>query len=148
MIVSKPQTNTIVSFSFFLLITLVVLTMNIFALVRVPAPAWYNYLMVILLAPIGLFVFYKIFVRYKIIRLGNNRLELSYPMLRRHSEFPLQEIVAWKENVVKTGKNSVFKQLEIFLPDKQRISFGDKEHTEYGRVVQYLNQKLPKKKSA
>jgi len=148
LIVSKPQTNTIVSFSFFLLITLVVLTMNVYALATVPAPAWYNYLMVILLTPIGLFVFYKIFVRYKVIRLGNNRLELSYPMLRKHSVFPLQEIIAWKENVVKTGKNSVFKQLEIFLPGKQRISFGDKEHTEYGRVVQYLNQKVPKKKTA
>ncbi len=121
--------------------------MNVFALVKTPSPAWYNYLMVALLAPIGLFVLYKIFVRYKIIRLGNNRLELSYPMLKKHSIYPLQEIVAWKENVVKTGKSSVFRQLEIFLPDRQRISFGDKEHTEYSRVVQYLNQKVPKKKT-
>jgi hypothetical protein len=147
LIVSKPQTNTIVSFSFFLTITVVVLVMNVLALVKAPSPAWYNYLMVVLLAPIGLFVFYKIFVRYKIIRLGKNRLEVSYPMLRKHSVYPLQEIVAWKENVVKTGKSSVFRQLEIFLPDNQRISFGDKEHTEYGKVVQYLNQKVPKKKT-
>jgi hypothetical protein len=147
LIVSKPQTNTIVSFSLFLLITIVVLAMNVFALVRVPAPAWYNYLIVVLLVPIGLFVFYKIFVRYKVIRLGNNRLELSYPIMRKHNVYSLQDIVAWKENVVKTGKSSVFRQLEIFLPDKQRISFGDKEHTEYSRVVQYLNQKVPKKKT-
>ncbi len=127
---------------------MIVLAMNIYALVVAPAPAWYNYLMIVLLTPIGLFVFYKIFVRYKIIRLGNNRLELSYPMLRKHRVFTLQEIVAWREHVVKTGKNSMFKQLEIFLPGKERVSFGDKEHTEYSRVVQYLNQKVPKKKTA
>jgi hypothetical protein len=121
--------------------------MNVYAVVKVPSPAWYNYLMVVLLVPIGLFVFYKIFVRYKIIRLGNNKLELSYPFIRKHKVYPLQEIVAWKENVVKTGKSSVFRQLEIFLADKHRISFGDKEHTEYGRVVQYLDQKVPKKKT-
>ena len=122
--------------------------MNVYALAVAPAPAWYNYLMVILLTPIGLFVLYKIFIRYKIIRLGNNRLELSYPVMRKHNVYSLQDIVAWKENVVKTGKNSVFRQLEIFLSDKQRISFGDKEHTEYDRVIQYLNQKVAKKKTA
>lgn len=147
MIVSRPQANTIVSFSFFLLITIVVLAMNVYSLVITPTPEWYNYLMVILLAPIGLFVLYKIFIRYKVIRLGNNRLELSYPVLRIKKVYALHDIVSWKENVVKTGKSSVFRQLEIFLLDKQRISFGDKEHTEYGRVIQYLHQKVPKKKT-
>lgn len=122
--------------------------MNVYALVRVPAPAWYNYLMVILLVPIGLFVLYKIFIRYKVIRLGNNRLELTYPVIRMKKVYALHDIIAWKENVVTTGKKSVFRQLEILLSDKQRISFGDKEHTEYGRVIQYLSQKVPKKKTA
>lgn len=126
---------------------MVVLTMNVYAVVKASAPAWYNYLIILLLLPIGLFVLYKIFIRYKIIRLGNNRLELSYPVMRKHKVYVTQDIVAWKENVVKTGKNSVFRQLEIFLTDKQRISVGDKEHTEYGRVVQYLQQKAPKKRT-
>ncbi len=100
-----------------------------------------------LLSPIFLFVSYKIFIRYKIIRMGNNRVEISYPVMRKHKVYMLQEIAMWKENVVKTGKNSVFRQLEIFFQDKHRESFGDKEHTEYGRMVQYLNQKVPKKKT-
>ncbi len=126
---------------------MVVLAMNVYALVAAPAPAWYNYLMTSLLVPIFLFVSYKIFIRYKIIRMGNNRVEISYPVIRKHKVYMLQEIDMWKENVVKTGKNSVFRQLEIFFQDKQRVSFGDKEHTEYGRMVQYLNQKVPKKKT-
>ncbi len=79
--------------------------------------------------------------------MGNNQVEVSYPVMRKHRVYSLQQIVAWKENVVKTGKSSVFRQLEIFFQDQQRVSFGDKEHTEYNRVVQYLNQKVPKKKT-
>ena len=79
--------------------------------------------------------------------MGNNRVEISYPVIRKHNVYMLEEIGRWKENVVKTGKNSVFRQLEIFFQDKQRISFGDKEHTEYSRMVQYLNQKVPKKRT-
>ena len=146
MIISRPHTNTIVSFSFFLLITVVVLAMNVYALMQT-APAWYNYLMVTLLVPIALFVLYKIFIRYKIIRMGNNQVEVIYPVMRSHRTYSLQEITGWKENVVKTGKNSVFKQLEIFFQDKNRVSFGNKEHTEYSRIVQYLNLKVPKKKT-
>jgi hypothetical protein len=147
-IVSRPQTNTLVSFTIFLLITVVVLGMNVYALMATSTPAWYNYLMTSILVPIFLFVSYKIFIRYKIIRMGNNRVEISYPVLRKHKVYMLQEIAIWKENVVKTGKNSVFRQLEIFFQDKQRVSFGDKEHTEYNRMVQYLNQKVPRKKTA
>jgi hypothetical protein len=148
LIVSRPQTSTLVSFTIFLLITAVVLGMNVYALAAASAPAWYNYLMATLLVPIFLFVFYKIFIRYKIIRMGNNRVEISYPVARKHKVYMLHEIVLWKENIVKTGKNSVFRQLEIFFQDKNRESFGDKEHTEYGRMVQYLNQKAPKKKTS
>lgn len=122
--------------------------MNLYALVGTSVAAWYNYLITSLLVPIFLFVAYKIFIRYKVIRLGNNRVEISYPIMRKHKAYSLQEIVAWKENVVKTGKNSVFRQLEIFFQDKQRVSVGDKEHTEYSRMVQYLNQKVPRKKTA
>jgi hypothetical protein len=121
--------------------------MNIYSLVVASTPAWYNYLMVILLVPIGIFVLYKIFVRYKIVRMGNNQVEVSYPVMRKRRVYSLQEIVSWKENVVKTGKSTVFRQLEIYFQDQQRVSFGDKEHTEYNRVVQYLNQKVPKKKT-
>jgi hypothetical protein len=110
--------------------------------------AWYNYVIAALLLPIGLFVLYKMFIRYKIIRAGNNSIDISYPVLRQTEKYPLQSIVAWRENVIKTGKNSVYKQLEILMDNKKRISIGHKEHTEYVRLVQYLQHKIPKKKTA
>jgi len=146
LVVSKPQTNTLVSFAFFLLITVTVLIMNIVSAIR-GAVAWYNYLIIALLLPMGMFVAYKIFIRYKVIRAGNNQIEIRYPVLRRSEKYTLNSVLAWRENIVKTGKSSVYKQLEILFEDKKRISLGQKEHTEYVRLVQYLQQKIPRKKT-
>lgn len=147
MVVSKPQLNTLISFSLFLIITIVVFTMNVISIINKYA-VWYNYVIAAALLPIGLFVLYKIFIRYKVIRAGNNSIDISYPVLMQTEKYPLQSIVAWRENIIKTGKNSVYKQLEILMDNKKRISIGHKEHTEYVRLVQYLQQKIPKKKTA
>lgn len=147
MVVSKPQLNTLISFSLFLVITAVVFAMNVVSIMNDTA-VWYNYVIATALLPIGLFVLFKIFIRYKIIRAGNNSIDISYPVLMQTEKYPLQSIVAWRENIIKTGKNSVYKQLEILMDNKKRISIGHKEHTEYARLVQYLQQKIPKKKTA
>lgn len=120
--------------------------MNVIAMVNKSA-AWYNYLVAFLLLPIGLFVTYKIFIRYKVILAGNNSIEINYPVLRKTEKYTLPSIIAWRENIIKTGKNSVYKQLEILFDNKTRLSIGQKEHTEYPRLVQYLQQKIPKKKT-
>ena len=119
--------------------------MNIVSITR--AGAWYNYLILALLIPIGVFVAYKIFIRYKVIRAGNNAIEIVYPVLKRIESHPLRTILAWRENAIKTGKNSTYKELEILFENKQRINIGQKEHTEYTRLVQYLQHKIPRKKT-
>ena len=122
--------------------------MNSIALVSDRQAAWYNYAVVGVLVPIGIVVFYKIFVRYKILRLGNNQIQVDYPMLRRSKAYPLEQIDQWVENSVKTGKNSEYKELQIRFADGKKISVGHKEHTEYARMVQYLAQKAPGKKAS
>ncbi len=146
MIVSKPQTSTITSFVFFLLLTFVVLGMNVWAVINTLKPAWYNYAVIGLLAPIGGFVLYTIFIRYKVIRMGNNQIEVSFPVLRQLKKYSLAEVQCWFENQVKTGKNSVYRELVIKFEDGKKISLSPKESTEYERTIQYLKQKLPKKK--
>ena len=145
MIVSRPQTSTVISFVIFLLLTLAVLAMNILVLIKDPRPAWYTYI-IIALTPIAGFVIYKIFIRYKVIRLGNNQLELSYPVLRSTRKYSLDQIDDWRENQVKTGKNSIYKELEIKFNDGAKLTLGHREHTEYPRIMQYLTQKLAKKR--
>jgi hypothetical protein len=146
LIISKPQTSTITSFVFFLLLTFVVLGMNVWAVVNTLKPAWYNYAVIGLLAPIGGFVLYKIFIRYKIVRLGNNQIEVSFPVLRQFKKYNLAEVQFWFENQVKTGKNSVYRELVIKFEDGKKVSLSPKESTEYERTIQYVKQKLPKKR--
>ncbi len=148
MIISKPQRSTITSFILFLTLTFIVLGMNVWIVVRDPQPAWYNYLIILLLLPIALFVGYKIFIRYKIISLGNNLIEMRFPVLRTFSRYPLQQIEHWTENVVKTGKNSTYKELEIKFNDGQKLSMGHREFTDYDKAIKYLQQKVPKLRKA
>ena len=145
MIVSKPLTNTIISFTLFLILTFTVLGMNVWAILHFAQPAWYNYAVVGLLAPIGLFVLYKIFIRYRVLRLGNNQIEIRFPVLRKVKKYPLDQIDFWIEKEVKTGKNSVYKELELAFKDGKKENLGHKEFTEYTRIVQYLKQKAAKK---
>ena len=148
MITSKPQTSTITSFVFFLLITVVVVVMNSIAIFRDREAAWYNYAVLVALIPIGVLVFYKIFVRYKVLKFGNNQIQIDYPVVRQSKIYPLEEIDQWIENKVKTGKNSEYKELQVRFTNGKKISIGHKEHTEYTRMVQYLSQKAPRKKAS
>ena len=111
-----------------------------------PNPAWYNYVVIVLLTPIGLFVLYRIFIRYKIMRLGNNQIEINFPVLRRLKKYSLDQIDYWIEKQVKTGKSSIYKELELRFKDGKKEIIGHKEFTEYVRIVQYLIQKAPKKR--
>jgi hypothetical protein len=124
-----------------------VVAMNAIVILRNQLVAWYNYAVVIVLLPIGLFVFYRIFLRYKVLKFGNNQIEVIYPVLRKTKTYTLNLVDQWMENKVKTGKNSEYKELLLKFSDGQKITIGHKEHTEYSRLVQYLAQKVPKKKA-
>jgi len=84
---------------------------------------------------------------YKIVRMGNNQIQINYPVLRRERKYAINEIVAWRENKVKTGKTSEYKELQILFSDQSKLSIGHKEHTEYPRMIQYLAQKAEKKRT-
>ncbi len=146
MITSKPPVSTITSFTLFLIVTVVVIGMNVYTLLLLPSPAWYHYAIIGILLPIGGFVLYKIFIRYQIVRLGNNRVEVRFPVLRQERKYTLEQIQFWFENQVKTGKNSVYKELVIKFSDDKKVTLSPKESTEYEKVVQYLKQKVAKKK--
>jgi hypothetical protein len=146
MIISKPRLNTTISFVFFLVLTFVVLGMNVWALIQSPQPAWYNYLAIGLLFPIACFVLYKIFIRYKVVRFGNNQIEIALPVLKKTKKYILADVQFWLENQVRTGKRSVYKELVIKFEDGKKLSLSPTESTEYDRTIQYLKQKLPKKK--
>jgi len=121
--------------------------MNLVVVIQGQLAAWYNYAIVGLLVPIGGFVLYRIFILYKVVRMGNNQIQINYPVLRKEKKYAIGDIVAWRENKVKTGKTSEYKELQILFSDETKLSMGHKEHTEYPRMVQYLAQKAEKKRT-
>jgi hypothetical protein len=67
-------------------------------------------------------------------------------MLRQQKKYKLEAVQFWFENQVKTGKNSVYKELVIKFEDGKKVTLSPKESTDYEQVIQYLKQKLAKKK--
>ncbi|HRX00166.1 MAG TPA: hypothetical protein P5280_11785, partial [Cyclobacteriaceae bacterium] len=65
MIVSKPTSNTIVSFSLFLIISYVIIAMSMLQLVSDGSPPWYTYLVLAIMTPVAVFLTIKIFINYK-----------------------------------------------------------------------------------
>lgn len=109
---------------------------------------WYNYALVVVLVPVGVFVFYKIFVRYKILTVGNNQIQINYPLLRRRKKYTLDQVTQWTEQKVSIGKRSTYQELQILFSDGTKLNVGHKEHTQYNRLIDYFNQKLAKRKTA
>ena len=146
MIVSRPQTGNLISFIFFFIIAYAVLFINVVILLYDSRPQLLNYLVVIVLTPIAFFITYKVVFRYKMIRMGNGQIEVRYPQFGIHKMYLLKNITYWKESVIKTGKTSAFRELEIKFTDNRKITMGHREYVEYEKMVSYLLQKVPRLK--
>lgn len=146
MTVSKPLTSTLLSFALFVIISIVLIGMSLVALIGDAHPAWYVYLILIVLVPLSIFIMYRIFYNYKVIELGNNHITIKYPVRKKNKEYHLAQVVHWRESVVKTGKNSTFKELEIQFVDQFRLTLGLREYSNYPKVHAYLTRKVGKKK--
>ncbi|MGE0587350.1 MAG: hypothetical protein AB7O48_02165 [Cyclobacteriaceae bacterium] len=146
MIVSKPTSNTLVSFSLFLIITYAIIGMSVLQLVSDGNPPWYTYLVLAVMVPVAIFLTIKIFINYKRISIGNNTIEVHLPIRRIKKKYELKRIESWKESLVKTGKNSTFRELEIRFDDQFKLTLGHKEFTHYQEIHNYLTKKVGGKK--
>ena len=109
-------------------------------------PPWYTFLVLMVVGPISIFVTIKIFINYKVIEVGNNQIKIKYKIRRKERVYLLKNVLHWKESVVKTGKKSTFKELEVRFDDNFRIKLGLKEYTHYSDIYSYLTRKLGAKK--
>lgn len=144
--VSKPIGSTLLSFVLFLVICYVLIGMSILQLVQDQEPAWYVYLVIIALTPMALFITFRVFINYKVVELGNDQIVVKYTVRRKHKQYRLNQVIQWRELIVKTGKSSSFKELEILFDDKFKLTVGLREYTNYPKVCTYLAKKLPGKK--
>ncbi|MCB0493433.1 MAG: hypothetical protein KDC93_13565 [Cyclobacteriaceae bacterium] len=148
MTISKPLANTLFSFGLFLVISFALVGMSLIEIISDQQPAWYSYLILVVLTPLSLFLAYRIFINYKVIELGNEKITIKYPVKNTRKHYPLGRVAYWRESIVKTGKNSTFKELEIVFDDNFKLNLGLREYSNYPKVQSYLTKKLAKKKQA
>ncbi|MEQ8364595.1 MAG: hypothetical protein RH948_17095 [Cyclobacteriaceae bacterium] len=146
MTVSKPLNGTLFSFGLFIIISFVLVGMSLIEFTSEQHPAWYTYLILVALTPLSLFLVYRIFINYKVIELGNEKITIQYPVKNNRKHYPLGRVSHWRESIVKTGKNSTFKELEIVFDDNFKLNLGLREYSNYQKVQSYLTRKLAKKK--
>lgn len=146
MTISKPLGSTILSFTLFLLISYALIGMCFIQVLKDQHPAWYIYLTLSILTPLATYLTYKIFINYKILEVGNDKIVVKYTVRKKVRSYKLDNVISWRESVVKTGKNSTFKEIEIKFEDNFTFSLALKEYSNYPKVYAYLSKKLAKKK--
>ncbi len=143
MIVSKPKKQALFSLGVFILICLGLGSYNLLLLWR--GSTWFfNYLMAAIFVPLGLVLLLRQLFNYKIVSLGNNKIQVWYPLRWRVRRWPLADLRYWQEVIIQT-RTGVFKQLEIQFADGM-VKISNQENTSYPQVMQYLQKKAAGKR--
>ena len=142
MIVSKPKKQALFAIGVFTLICFGLGGYN-FILISQGSTWFFNYLMAIVFLVIAHVLMLRLLFNYKIISIGNNKIQVWYPLRFHTIRAPLNEMEHWEETIIQT-KTGVFKQLEIVFPTRT-IKMSIQENTHYQEAVNYLKKKLAKK---
>jgi hypothetical protein len=145
MIVSKPKVSTLFSLSMFLLITYAALFYTALALINADNKPWYLYLLVAILAPVALIVTAKVVLSFKIIRIGQGLIKVSYSLSFRKKEYQQQDLQSWQETVINT-KSGVYKELRLNFPGKAKVTLSNHENESYEEILKHMNKRYPRQK--
>jgi hypothetical protein len=143
MIVSKPKSRALFAIAMFILVCFSLGGYN-FALLLRGSTWFFNYLMTIVFLPIGIVLLIRQLINYKIISLGNDKIQVWYPLRFRTLRVPLRDLEYWQETIIQT-KTGVYHQLEIVFPTKT-IKMSLQENRNYKEVINYFKKKQVKKR--
>jgi hypothetical protein len=104
----------------------------------------FNWLMAIVFLLIAHILMLRQLFNYKIISLGEEKVQVWYPLRFRTIRGNLKDMDYWEETIIQT-KTGVFKQLEIKFPQKT-IKMSVQENTNYKEAINYLKKKQAKKR--
>lgn len=142
---SKPKTSSLVSVSFFVIVTWTVAGWLIIELIQNPST---YFLIKLVLAPIllviGIIIAMKSLTSSLTLTFGDNKISYQH-LLGSEKRYKLSDIQVWKEDVVKR-KNSDYRRLSILLNNGKKLQLSNHENTNYDQVIQYLKKKVRTKK--
>lgn len=145
MITSKPKKGTLLSITLFLVLAYTLAIINFNILLKNPAAPWYNYALFLVLGPLAVGLTFRMLLNYKILYFGKNQIQVRYPVRFSDQRYTLKDLSAWKEEKVKTMANP-YKELVLRFSNGKSAKLSLQEHTDYEKVVRYLEKKCPKKR--
>ena len=143
-IVAKPKIGTLFSLGVFILASLGVATITGYHMLHASEIAWYQYVIVLILFPLGFGLAAKVIFGYKVVEIGKEKIDIIFPTRFKKQGYRLKDIDSWKETQVKAATGT-YKEVEITFTDKKQIYLSYQEHTDYFKVIQYLKKKCSKK---
>lgn len=109
-----------------------------------PGWAYAFFLGVLLLLFVGLLV--KLVLGQRSIMADAKGLQVRYHWLGRTQYFPLKSLKSWREDKVRTSKQSTYAQLSIFLHSGTVVKVSSEEFSNYEQMRNYLKSLQGKKR--
>ena len=145
MIVSKPKRSTLISLSLFLILVAALTAATFNSISNSENIYWYHYLFLAILIPTGLAVLIKTLFSYKTTSIGKGKIAIHHPVKLKKKEYDIKDITQWREVTINTA-SGLYQQLEINFVNNDRLTLGKQEHSNYDKVIAYLQQKASRKK--
>ena len=143
MIVSKPKSQALFAIGVFIVICFSLGGYN-FMFITNGSAGLFNYAMAIVFLLLAHVFMIRQMFNYKIISIGNDKIQVWYPLRFRTIRTSLKDLVHWEETIIQT-KTGLFKQLEITFP-KKTIKMSLQENTLYKEAVNYFKKKQSNKR--
>ena len=143
MIVSKPKSKALFAIGVFVTICFGLGGYN-FMLIAQGSTWFFNYIMAFVFLIIAHVLMLRQMFNYKIISIGENKIQVWYPLRFRTIRAPLDEMEYWEETIIQT-KTGVFKQLEVVYPTR-KIKMSIQENSKYQEAINYLKKKAAQKR--
>jgi cytochrome c biogenesis protein CcdA len=140
---SKPKIGTLFSLAIFIVFCLSAAGVSLYFMLSQTYYEWYQYALVVVLGPLGLGLFFRTILSYKVVHLGKGSIEVRLPTRFKTTTYKLSNVSKWSETEIKTlgGK---YKELKILFDNKKKLQLSMQEHTNYPQVIKYLKKKCPK----
>ncbi len=141
-IISRPQPKAVFSLFTFSVLCWAIAGYSLRVFVY-SQPVWYHYLAVYGAGGVGLLLFIRQLISYKIVTFTDKTVSVRHPFTGKKKQLPLKLLVNWKETIIAT-KVDPYKQLELFF-DAYTVRLSVQENTHYEQIRNYFKKRWPKK---
>ena len=100
--------------------------------------------MLFIFLPIAAILIIRQIINYKIITIGNDKIQVWYPFRFNTVRVSLGLMEYWQETIIQT-KTGIFKQLDIVFHGKT-IKMSIQENSSYSDAVNYFKKKYSRKR--